>query len=259
MIKEGWIRVLRAPLVGVVVTGLRARFGRQIAFVQARLSPIGAVGLHLTAGALVIIAACWLFGGIAEDVVTGDPLTIIDAQLAAWFEANATPNLTQVMLRVTRLHGAAGITVVSLVLASVFVWKRDRYWLAALALAVPGGMLLNVLTKHIFARSRPSFGDPLFALGSYSFPSGHVTAATLSYGLLAAFLMTIIKVWRPRVCVLLLVLLVITLVALSRLVLGAHYLSDVLAAFAQAVAWVALCVTALQTLRRRDEALRAGP
>ena len=57
----------------------------------------------------------------------------------------------------------------------------------------------------------------------------------------------------------LLALLVITLVALSRLVLGAHYLSDVLAAFAQAVAWVALCVTALQTLRRRDEALRAGP
>ena len=106
---------------------------------HARLSPTGVLGLYLTAGALVILAASWLFGGIAEDVVTGDPLTIIDAQLAAWFQANTTPNLTQAMFLVTRLHGAAGITVVSLVLASVFVWKKDWYWLAALALAVPGG------------------------------------------------------------------------------------------------------------------------
>lgn len=256
MIKEGWIRFLRAPVVGGMATRLCARFERQIVFVQARLSPTGALGLYLTFGVTVIIAAGWLFGGIAEDVVTGDPLTLVDAQLAAWFHVNARPDLTQVMLLITRLHGAVGISVLAFGLGAVMVWKRDWYWLAALVLTLPGGMLLNVLTKHAFGRERPSFIDPLLSLGSYSFPSGHVTAATLLYGVLAAFLMTMIKASWPRVCVMLATLVVIALVALSRLYLGMHYLSDVLAAFAQAVAWFALCVTALQAQRRHVAMLR---
>jgi undecaprenyl-diphosphatase len=228
---------------------LRHRLARPIAFVRARLSPRGYLGLHLTLGALTLVGAGWLFGGIAEDVVTGDPLTLVDAHVAAWFHARTIPLLTLPMLLITHLHGTWSITALSLALAIVLIRQRAWYWLQALVLVVPGGMLLNVLTKHAFGRARPDFADPILALTTYSFPSGHVAAATLLYGLLAAIIVTRIDAWGNRVLVGLLALLVVTLVALSRLYLGAHYLSDVLAGFAESTAWLALCLTAMHTLK----------
>ncbi|MEO8187280.1 MAG: VTT domain-containing protein, partial [Burkholderiaceae bacterium] len=183
-IKHSWKRFLDHP--GIVA--LRCRFAPQIAFIQARLSPTGYFGLHLTLGALILIGAGWLFGGIAEDVVSGDPLTLVDAQVAAWFHARAVPTLTLSMLVITHLHSIVGVSIGVLLLAVFLIWRRDWYWLLALILVVPGGMLLNVLTKHAFGRARPSFSDPILTLATYSFPSGHVAAATLFYGLLTAFL-----------------------------------------------------------------------
>ena len=235
------------------VAALRRRLAQPIAFVRARLSPSGYLGLHLTLGALILIGASWLFGGIAEDVVTGDPLTVVDARVASWFHAHATPMFTPPMLLITNLHGTLGITLLSVALAIALAWRRAWDWLLALVLVMPGGMLLNVLTKHAFGRARPSFADPLLALSTYSFPSGHVAAATLLYGLLAAILVTRMEDWRLRVPVALLALLIVALVALSRLYLGAHYLSDVLAALAESTAWLALCLTAVDTLRRRRQ------
>lgn len=78
-IRQGWRRLLYRR----EISELRRRFSRQLAFIRARLSPTGYFGLHLTVGALVLIGAGWLFGGIAEDVVSGDPLTMVDAQVAA--------------------------------------------------------------------------------------------------------------------------------------------------------------------------------
>jgi undecaprenyl-diphosphatase len=253
-IKDGWKRLLDRPRV----VALRRRFAPQIAFVNARLSPTGYLGLHLTLGALILIGAGWLFGGIAEDVVNGDPLTVVDAHVAAWFHAHAIPTLTLSMLLITNLHGTWAITILSLAMAVVLIWKRSWDWLLALVLVIPGGMLLNVLTKHAFGRARPSFADPVLTLTSYSFPSGHVAAATLFYGLLAAFVITRIEGWRWRVLVALLAFLIVAMVALSRVYLGAHYLSDVLAALAESIAWLALCLTAIHTSRRRRGASHHG-
>jgi undecaprenyl-diphosphatase len=136
-------------------------------------------------------------------------------------------------------------------MAVFLICKRAWDWLLALVLVVPGGMLLNVLTKHAFGRARPSFSEPMLTLTTYSFPSGHVAAATLFYGLLAAFVITQIEAWRWRVLVAQLAFLLVALVALSRVYLGVHYLSDVLAAIAESVAWLAFCLTAMRTLTHR--------
>ena len=61
---------------------------------------------------------------------------------------------------------------------------------ASVALAMTGGMLLNVLLKHAYERARPSFDDPILTLETYSFPSGHTAGATVFYGVLAAFLVS---------------------------------------------------------------------
>jgi membrane protein DedA with SNARE-associated domain/membrane-associated phospholipid phosphatase len=249
-IKRHWQTWITRPRV----VALRRRFAPQIAFVQARLSPRGAMGLNLTLGAIVLIGASWLFGGVAEDVVSGDPLTFVDVRVANWFHAHATRGLTSAMLLITDMNGTVGISVLAVAMAFHLVWTRSWYWLRALLLIVPGGMLLNLMTKFAFHRARPLFDDPIATLTTYSFPSGHVAAATLLYGLLAAYAMTKISAWRWRVLLVLIAFLIIALVALSRIYLGAHYLSDVLAAFGEGVAWLALCLTAthaMQQHRRR--------
>jgi membrane-associated phospholipid phosphatase len=218
--------------------------------IQTRLSSSGNFWLKVTMGALTFLVAAWLFGGIAEDVVNGDPLTLLDVQLADWFHALSVPLLTLAMRVISELHGVPAISLAAVLFAAFLIRKRDWYWLKLLVLAVPGGMLLNVLVKEIFARARPSFSDPIVVLASYSFPSGHVAGSTLFYGVLTAFLVARIDSWSGRAAVVLLAFVMVALVAVSRLYLGVHYLSDVLAAFAEGVAWLAVCFLALHTLRR---------
>ena len=89
------------------------------------------------------------------------------------------------------------------------------------------------------------------ALDDPGFPSGHTMMATIIYGLLAVYLMPAIAAWRWRVSVAVVAAAIILTVALSRMVLGAHYLSDVLGAMAAGLGWTALCLTAAETWRRR--------
>ncbi len=228
----------------------RRRFAPQLAFLRARLSPEGYLGLRLTVGALVLIGASWLFGGIAEDVITNDPLTIFDANVAAWLHEHATPTLTAVMVFISFLGSTLFVSGVVFATAVWLLWRSHWYRLATLVLAVPGGMLLNVLLKHAFRRGRPVFDDPLLTLTSYSFPSGHAMASTLLYGALAVFAVSNLKAWRWRVLAVLFAVLLIALIDFSRVFLGVHYLSDVLAGSAAGLAWLALCVTSVDTLRR---------
>ena len=242
-IRQAGSRFLQRPRV----SALRQRFAPQISFLQARFSPTSYLGLQLTAGAVVLTGASWLFGGIAEDVVTGDPLTVIDVQVSQWFHAHAHPLLTQVMLIVTHLHGPAAVTLAVVLIAAYLAWKRNWYWLLCIGLTVPSGMLLNIAMKYAFHRTRPRFDDPLLMLTTYSFPSGHVAGATLFYGVMAAMVIAKIPAWRWRVAAVLGAIMMVALVGLSRVYLGAHYLSDVLAAFAEGVAWLTLCLTGIHT------------
>ena len=222
-------------------------------FPQAPLSDAPFVWGHIV-GLLVLIIAGWLFLSMAEDVVSGDRITLVDAQLAAWFHIHATPLFTQFMLVVSNLQGILAMSIYALFFGIFLLRKKQRYWLLALVLAVPGGMLLNVFMKEIFNRARPGFTDPLVTLTTYSFPSGHVAGATLFYGVFAAYLIAHISKWRWRIAVVVTAILLVTLVALSRLYLGAHYLSDVLGAAAEGVAWLALCLTITHILWERRAA-----
>lgn len=226
-------------------------------FLAARLSPEGAAGAHLTLGLLALLLAMTAFGIIADEVVTGARLTTIDVTVANWFHVRATPASTQLMLAVSALHGPVGGLLLSVLLLGYF-WRRGKpWWALAGSIILPGGMLLNVLIKYSFQRARPSFDVPLLTLTTYSFPSGHTAFAAMFYGLLACSLVP-----HPRppgrpiaadVGVALAACSMVALVGLSRMVLGVHYLSDVLAASAEGAAWLAICITAVSTLRRRRE------
>ena len=225
--------------------------GRMQSFVRARFSAESYLGLHLTVGVLLLMGAAWVFGGLAEDVATADRITILDLKLANWLHAHAIPALTHTMLTVSTLHGVLSISIMTLALAAFFAWRRHRDWLLALALAVPGGMLLNTVLKRVFERARPHFDDSIVTLATYSFPSGHVAGSTLFYGILAAFLIANARSGARRAAIAILALLLVALVAASRMYLGAHYFSDVVAAFVESVAWLALCVTGVNVFSKR--------
>jgi len=238
------------------VIALRTRFAPQIAFLRARLSPAEFLGLDLTIGAIILIGASWIFGWIAEDVVTGDPLTVVDREIAVWLHHHATPTLTEAMKFISLLGSWPAVLSVCFFMASYFALKRSGYRLLALVLTIPCGMLMNGILKYAFHRSRPVWDDPILMIGSFSFPSGHTMAATVLFGFLAAFGVRKVRAWRWRVLTMLAAGLLIVLVGFSRLYLGVHYLSDVLAGVAAGLAWLALCLTAVGTLRRHRAIIR---
>src|ERR1700682_2445306 len=114
----------------------RRRFARQIRFLQARLSPEGYLGFHLTVGLLMILAAGWWFGDIAEDMSEDAATRLLDERAASWFHEHATPALTHIA-RVVTFFGSVGfVTAGSICAALVLIVRKLWYQLLALALAV---------------------------------------------------------------------------------------------------------------------------
>ena len=212
------------------------------------------LALRLGVGALFLIAAAWLFGAIAEDVMTSDRLTLLDVDVARWLRAHATPELTRWMLLVTDLHSTVAVSSYAAAVGLAFAWRRQWRHLATVFVCVAGGLTLNVLMKLAFHRARPVLDDPLLTLASYSFPSGHVAGSTLMYGLIVAWTFTQTRRPLVRAAVAIAAAAAIALVAFTRMYLGVHYLSDVAAAFAEGVAWLALCFSALEIFWRRAPA-----
>ena len=217
------------------------------------------LGLQLALGAVVLIAAAWLFGEIAEDVATGDSLTRLDVEIAQWLHERATPTGTRWMLVITHLHSTIAISCYAVVIGVLLYAKRQGRRLVTLFACVAGGMVLNVAMKFAFHRARPFFDQPLLTLPTYSFPSGHVAASTIFYGLGVAWVFGRTRNPGWRLLALLAAASAIAIVAYSRMYLGVHYLSDVAAAFAEGVAWLALCLSAFAAFWRKASPEPASP
>ncbi|MES2322738.1 MAG: phosphatase PAP2 family protein [Pseudomonadota bacterium] len=230
---------------------MHKRFPRLYRHLAARFSPTEVFGLHLTLGLAVLAAAAWIFGRIAGDVFSGAPIAALDLALASHFHSYKNSSWTPLFLFLTHWHNSIGLLAMASLCACYLARRRAWYWLLALVLAVPGGMLLNVLLKYIYQRARPHFDEPLLSLATYSFPSGHALGATVFYGMLAAWAVCHTRRLPLRMLAVLAAASMIALVALSRVYLGVHYLSDVLAGFTEGCAWLAICITAVSTLRRR--------
>ena len=206
--------------------------------------------VQLVLGVLLFVGMTLTLAALAEHVMTGRPLTLVDQQLTAWLARNRTPSLTTFFIVVTSLGSTAVGTIVAVVLGIYLLLRRQRYWFAATVLTIAGGALLNRFLKLAFQRARPELDDPITTFAGYSFPSGHTVSATVVFGTLALYLFTRKQNFRARLVVIGLAILVILMVAFSRIYLGAHYLTDVLAAMAEGVAWVSLSFTIVAAWKR---------
>src|SRR5439155_524419 len=135
------------------------------------------------------------------------------------------------VLRVFTEFGSSElIGVVLFFVVLYFVWKKWWPSLVTLIVAVPGGMLLNEWVKILVHRHRPFVDGPFVDWSGYSFASGHTIGATLLYGQLLLFILPGMKVRHWRRLTVFSAVLLVALVGFSRIALGAHFLTDVLAA-----------------------------
>jgi undecaprenyl-diphosphatase len=132
-----------------------------------------------------------------------------------------------------------------------FAWKRWWPSLITLIVAVPGGMLLNEWVKILVHRQRPFVSGSFVDWSGYSFASGHTIGATLLYGQLLLFVLPALKARHWRVVSVCSAISLVGLVGFSRIALGAHFLTDVLAAIVFGIIWLMFCLFASKPMRRR--------
>ena len=187
----------------------------------------------------IVAVATAVFLLLALLLTFGSALAQFDLQVTHFLLQQRTPALSRVMLFVSDSHETVRMLAAAVLLAMWCVYRGDRP--AAVSLAVvPVGELLNLGLKQVFQRPRPVVPEPLVHLSTYSFPSGHAVASTLFYGAVCALVLQRVRSRGWRITAVVLSVLMVLLVCGSRVYLGAHYLSDVLAGIAVGAACVAL-------------------
>ena len=181
-----------------------------------------------------VLLPLWLFAELADEVHELEELVFDDA-LLLWLNGLAGPRLDAFFVFLSRIGYAWGVVPFDIALSlALLAWKRWRE--AAFAIvALAGSALLNLSAKQFFQRDRPSLWESIAPESTFSFPSGHAMGSMT----LAAVLVLLCWHTRWRWPILAAALAFTGLVGLSRLYLGVHYPSDVLAGWAAGLAWVA--------------------
>jgi membrane-associated phospholipid phosphatase len=185
-----------------------------------------------------------------------NPLVGPDHEVATWFHTHLTSTFVTVLRTFTDFGSSGWIGVVLFLLVLFFVWKRWWPSLVTLMVAVPGGMLLNELVKVLVQRQRPFVDGSFVDWSGYSFASGHTIGATLLYGQLLLFILPVLKARHWRVLSIFSAASLVAVVGFTRVALGAHFLTDVLAAIVFGVIWLTLCLVAGKPMRRLSSRLQ---
>jgi len=215
--------------------------------------------MNLGIGLLLAIFSGWIFGALAEDVLSHDSLTFYDAGISRWILSLATEDGSQFFYLITLLGSSWFIALASLLVSTWLVWHKRWLQLATFILGVGGGILLNVLLKIFFLRPRPDFPIAFYHESGYSFPSGHAMLSILFYGMTAYLIASQSHSWKTQIRLGITALTLSFLIGFSRIFLGMHYLTDVLGGWSAGMVWLTVCVTSLQAFKHSKYSLVADP
>jgi undecaprenyl-diphosphatase len=198
------------------------------------------------AGVLLI-----LFFAIMHDLLTAGPLVSVDSRVISQVQLLRSPTLNHLMVFVTYL-GNWQLVVSGAALVAIFLGLSSR-WLsvAVLVVSLAGGELLVSAIKYLINRPRPDLANALVLAQGPSFPSGHAFVAFSLYGLVAWFVAERSKTSGQRLLLVSLAVLWISALGFSRIYLGAHWPSDVLASFALGASWLTVVLAGLNIGRAR--------
>ncbi|HEU5132668.1 MAG TPA: phosphatase PAP2 family protein [Pyrinomonadaceae bacterium] len=195
------------------------------------------LSLSLLVGLGTAILALIFFGWVADEALEGDARWFDDATRALVHQL-ASPFMTAIMRGFSFVGSTIALTAGTIFVVVRFVmrkWKREA---KLFAITMAGAALLNITLKLAFKRPRPVPFFNLSAPETYSFPSGHSLTSAVFFGALAAILTARIKSKRVRVAIWIVSVTMFLLIGLSRIYLGVHYTTDVIAGFAAALIWI---------------------
>ena len=218
----------------------------------------------LLVAALLVVLCIWAFIAIADEVKEGGTQRFDDWAIRALRKPAdpAQPIGPPWLAEVARdLTGLGGVAVLSLMTAAVvgFLWLREKYGAMRLVLiATLGGLTLSTALKHVYNRPRPQLVAHLSAVYTTSFPSGHSMLSAIVYLTLGALLARLFEGTAIKVYILLVAMLLTLLVGMSRIYMGVHYPTDVLAGWAVGLSWAILCWLVARRLQRQGMVERSA-
>jgi membrane-associated phospholipid phosphatase len=215
----------------------------------SRPPPDGPLGLYFTTSLFVLAITGASFLLLALEVGQQDWLVRFDHSLCASLHKHSTADGVWIFQLVSAFGEPSTLTSISLlfliILAATRHWRLFFLW----TITLPGAGILNQLLKDTLQRERPQLPNPWIAESGWSFPSGHAMCSLVIYGLLAYSIcfFPISRMTRLAFC--LLAILLVIAIGFSRLYLGAHYFSDVMAGYLAAIFWLVLCITGNRAAR----------
>ena len=214
------------------------------------------LSLSLLLGLGTAIAALIFFGWLADEVLEGDAKHF-DGVTRAAIHQLASPTLTIIMRGFSFAGSTIALTIGTIIVVVRFAMKNLGREAKLFAITMIGAALMNITLKLTFKRARP---EPFFNLSlpeTYSFPSGHSLTSAVFFGALAAILTARIKSKRTRTAIWIVSTLMFLTIGFSRIYLGVHHTTDVIAGFAAALIWI-LVVRFVEIQLRRRKTRKTG-
>ena len=228
------------PSLTAIITGLS---------VPPRARNVAAGVLVYLIFGLVSAAAIAVFVATAEEVVGGGEMAVFDVAFGQALRRAGSPEWEEFFARVSRL-GTPDVVFGATVAGAVALMVRGQRATASVWLASQAGTAVLVMVlKALFARTRPDFMDSAVET-TWSFPSGHAMATLVLVAMACSVLLRSVRSWAVAGILVTLAATWTLLMAFSRLYLGVHFASDVVAGLSAGLAWVCICVAALHTVAK---------
>ncbi|WP_206352361.1 phosphatase PAP2 family protein [Tautonia rosea] len=206
---------------------------------------------------IAVVGGGWLFLAIADEVVEGESARFDEAVLLMFRnpenpeDAIGGPEIEELIRDLTALGGVAIISLVTISAVVFLIMDRKGHAAVLVLLATVGGQLISSGLKAYYDRPRPEIVPHLMHAARGSFPSGHSLLAAVTYLTIGALLAQMVTQRRLKVFILGVAVIITMMVGVSRIYLGVHYPTDVLAGWTLGFIWATLCAQVAQWLRQR--------
>ncbi|WP_009632420.1 phosphatase PAP2 family protein [Synechocystis sp. PCC 7509] len=198
-------------------------------------------------GLLLAGIALWVFAQIAEEVLEVESYAF-DTNILLTIRSWRSPPLDLLMLGITFIGDPFVLLISCLILGAWLLQRKQKSEATTLAIAAIGAIGLNVLLKQLFSRARPALWDRVVDVGQYSFPSGHAMVSMVIYGFIGYILAT--RYRRQQVWIISLTTLLVVAIGFSRLYLGVHWPTDIIAGYAAGIVWLIACISSSKIWHR---------
>lgn len=197
-----------------------------------------------------------IFVFLLEEIIYQGSILSLDLLIQQYIPQILNASLTKIMIIITNIASTEALAVLSIAVLLFFLYKKNWQNASILPIAMLGGLALKSGLKEIIERTRPENG--LIEVTGYSFPSGHTTLAVIFFSLMIYFFREEIKDNILSLAFVIANVLLMLGIGFSRIYLGVHWFTDVLAGYALALFWVSLIIMGQKLLEKKEQKSRTS-